>query len=129
MLEILSEIGKKDEISDRSLMKAHENLTNIIGPLDRLWEHLDHLKKDNERIIDLNMLLELVEQCVILVGQCHSRGSYFRRQAVLTALFRDRHQVKLLLKARRELIVLRRSRKSFLGKGFKRRSMKLSNQK
>ena len=36
MLEILSEAGKKDEIfSDRSLMKAQENLTNIIGPLGR----------------------------------------------------------------------------------------------
>ena len=31
LLEILSEAGKKDEIfSDRSLMKAQENLTNII---------------------------------------------------------------------------------------------------
>ena len=36
MLEILSEAGKKDEMfSDRSLMKAQENLTNIIGPLGR----------------------------------------------------------------------------------------------
>ena len=36
MLEILSEAGNKDEIfSDRSLMKAQENLTNIIGPLGR----------------------------------------------------------------------------------------------
>ena len=34
LVEILSEAGKKDEIfSDRSLMKAQENLTNIMGPL------------------------------------------------------------------------------------------------
>ena len=34
LLEILSEAGKKDEIfSDRSLMKAQENLTNTMGPL------------------------------------------------------------------------------------------------
>ena len=36
LLEILSEAGKEDEIfSDRSLMKAQENLTNIMGPLAR----------------------------------------------------------------------------------------------
>ena len=44
------------------------------------------------------MLLQLVEQCVIHVGQCHSRRSYFRRQRVLTPLFKDRHKVKSLLK-------------------------------
>ena len=53
-------------------MKAQENLSNTMGPLGRLWAHLDHLKEDNEGAIDLNMLLELVEQCLILVGQCHS---------------------------------------------------------
>ena len=79
-------------------MKAQQNLANIMGPLARLWAHLDYLKKDNECVIDLNMLLDLVEQCVILVGQCHSRGSYFRRQRALTALFKDRRKVKSLLK-------------------------------
>ena len=44
------------------------------------------------------MLLELVEQCVILVGQCRNRQSYFRRQRVLTALFKDRRKEKSLLK-------------------------------
>ena len=83
LLEILSEAGKKDEIfSDRSLMKEQENLTNIMGPLGRLWVHLDHLKKDNEGVIDLIKLLELVKQYAILVGQYHSRGSCFRRQNV-----------------------------------------------
>ena len=44
------------------------------------------------------MLLEVVEQCVMLVGQSHSRGSYFRRQRILTALFKGRRKVKSLLK-------------------------------
>ena len=61
-----------------------------MGPLGRLWAHLSRLKKNNEGVIDLNMLLELVEQCLILVGQCHGMGSYFRMQRVLTALFRDK---------------------------------------
>ena len=69
--EILSETGKKNEIFwDRSLIKAQENLTNIIEPQSRLWAHLGHLRKDNEGVIDLNILLELVEIYVILVGQC-----------------------------------------------------------
>ena len=37
-------------------------------PLGCPWAQLDHFKKDNEGAIDLNKLLELVEQCVILVG-------------------------------------------------------------
>ena len=99
LLEILSEAKRKDKIfSDRSLTKAQENLTNIMGPLGCLWAYLDHLKKDNEGVIDLNILLELVEQCVILVGQCHSRGLYFSRKRVLTALFKDRRKVKSILK-------------------------------
>ena len=35
---------------------------------------------------------------MILVGQCHSRVSYFRWQSVLTTLFKDRRKVKSLLK-------------------------------
>ena len=78
MPEILSEPEKKDKVfSVRSLMKAQKNLANIMGPLHRFWPHLDHLKKDNEGVIDLNnILLEIVQQCVILVEQCHSKGSY-----------------------------------------------------
>ena len=94
-----------------------------MGLQGRLWEHVDHLKKDNEGVIDLNMLLELVEQCVILVGQCHRRGPYFRRQRVFTALFKDRRKVKWRLKEK--LIVLRMNRRSTLEKGFKRKLMKL----
>ena len=60
---------EKDKIfSDRSLMKGQEDLTNIMGPLGCLYANLDHLKKDNESAIDLNILLALVEQYVILEG-------------------------------------------------------------
>ena len=75
-------------------MRAQKNLTNITGLLGCPWRHRDHLKKDNAGVVDLNMLLELVDQCVILVGQCHRRGSYFRRQRVFTALFKDRRKLK-----------------------------------
>ena len=99
LMEIISESGKKDEIfTDKSLIKTKENLTNIMGLLGRLWAHLDHIRKDKEDVIDFNKPLELVEQCVITVGQCHSRGSYVRRQRVVTALFKDRRKVKSLLK-------------------------------
>ena len=60
-MEILSKAGKKDDIfSDRSRMKAQENLINIIRPLGCLWTDLDHLKKDNESVIDLDKLFELL---------------------------------------------------------------------
>ena len=95
--QILSETGKKNR-SDTLLMKAQENLTNIMEPLDHPSTYLDHLEKDNEGVLDFNKLLELAEQCVIFVGQCHNRGSNFKRQRVLTALFKDRRKVKSLLK-------------------------------
>ena len=47
-----------------------------MGPLGRLWAQLDHLKK-HEGVIDLNKLLELLEQCVILLGHCHSKKIVF----------------------------------------------------
>ena len=78
-------------------MKSQENLINIMGWLGHLQAHLDH-KKDDLGVINLNRLLELVKQCVILVGQCRTRGSYFKRQRVLAALFKDRTMVKSLLK-------------------------------
>ena len=74
-------------------MKEQQNLTNIMGPLACLWAHLYHLKKDNQGVIDFNVLLELVDQCIILIGQCYSRGSHFMRQRVSTALFKDRCKV------------------------------------
>ena len=43
-------------------------------------------------------MVKLAEQCVILVRQCHSREPYFRRQRVLTALFKDWRKVKSVLK-------------------------------
>ena len=69
-----------------------------MGPLGRPWAHLDYLEKYIEGIIDLYKLLELAEQCVKLVGQFYSRRLYFRRQRVLTVLFKDRREVKSLLK-------------------------------
>ena len=69
-----------------------------MGSLGHTWANLDDLKKENEGVIDLNLLVKLVEQCVILVRECHSRGLYFRRQRVLTALLKDRHKVKINLK-------------------------------
>ena len=35
---------------------------------------------------------------MILVGPCHSRALYFRKQKVLTALFKNRRKVNSLLK-------------------------------
>ena len=66
LLQILSEAGKKNKIfSERLLIKGQKNLTNTMGPLGCLYANLDHLKKDNENGIDLNVLLELVEQYVV----------------------------------------------------------------
>ena len=75
-------------------MKAQKNLTITVRKLVRLWENLDHFKKEKKGLIDLNLLLELAEKCLILIGQCHSRG----RQRVLTVLFKDRNKVKPVLK-------------------------------
>ena len=100
-------------------MKAQKNLTNIMGQLGRLWAHLDHLKIDNKGVLYLNKLLELVDQCVILVGQCHSKGSYFRRQRVLTAFFKDRCKVKSLLKEGAHCF--KKEQKFLFGKKFQKK--------
>ena len=101
-----------------------------MGPLCCLWAHLDYLKKDNEDnegVIDLNMLIELVAQCLILVGQCHSRGLYFRWQRVLTALFRERGKVKSLLKEGAHCFA--QAQKVLFGKTFNEKKIKKNKTK
>ena len=104
-------------------MKAQKNLANIMGPLGCLWAPLDHLKKDNKDLIDLNKLLELVEQYVILVGQCHSRGWCFWRQRVLGALLKDRRKVKLLRNKRGHCF--EKKGKVLFGEKFRKRLTKV----
>ena len=91
MLEILSEAGKKDEVFSETYTREFDKHNGTTG-----LPHIDDLKKIIMVSLILNILLKLVEQCVILVGQCHSRGSYVRNQRVLIALFKYRRNVKSL---------------------------------
>ena len=92
-----------------------------MGPLGRLWAHSDQLKKDNECVIDLNKLLELVEQCVILVGQCYSQESYFRKQRTLTALFKDGHKCKVKSLLNKGALCFKKEQKVLLGEKFQKK--------
>ena len=56
---------------------------------------------------------------MILVGQCHSRGSYFRGQRVLTALLTDMRKVKSLLKEGADCF--QKEQKVFLGESFQKK--------
>ena len=49
-----------------------------MGPLGHIWANLDDLKKENEGVTDLDLLVKLFGQCLIIVGEYHSRGLYFR---------------------------------------------------
>ena len=70
LLEILTELGKKGDIfSDRCLMNSESNLVSIMGSTSRVQDYLESPEKDSESVINIDLLNELVEQIVALVGQ------------------------------------------------------------
>ena len=61
---------------------------------------MDHLKRDNAGVIDLNKLLKISWAMCNTCRTMPQQRSYFRRQRVLTALFKDRRKVESLLMER-----------------------------
>ena len=77
LLQILTNSGERDDIfSDRSLIKSQSNLVKIMDSLGRVSDYLEPLKKNPEGVINIDLLNELMEQTIIIVGQYHNWGIY-----------------------------------------------------
>ena len=88
IFESLNKSYGKD--SDGTLSKTQARISNIMGPLGRLWLNLEEVRagKSSEEL-DLFECLRLVEQSVTLLGQANVSLTYARRLTILGRLTGD----------------------------------------
>ena len=84
---------------DENWSKAQNRITDVMGPLTKLWVDLDAVRTgESGEILDLFECLNMVEKAITLVGQAFVTCSFFRRMGVLSKLTKDFKKAKLLLK-------------------------------
>ena len=96
IFESLNKSYGKD--SDDTLSKTQARISNVMGPLGRLWLNLEEVRtgKSPEEL-DLCECLRLVVQSVTLLGQANVSLTYARRLAILGRLTGDAKKAKTLL--------------------------------
>ncbi|XP_015770157.1 PREDICTED: uncharacterized protein LOC107348613 [Acropora digitifera] len=97
--EIFESLNKSfDKESDSTLSKTQARISNVMGPLGKLWLNLEEVRtgKSTEEL-DLFECLSLVEQSVTLLGQGNVSLTYARRLGILGRLTGDAKKAKKLL--------------------------------
>ena len=103
--------------SDNNLSKVQSRLTNVMGPLRKLWLTLEKVRTgESSEDLDLFDCLRLVEQSGSLLGQAKVSLSYTGRLAVLFRLTGDMKKAKKLLT--KHGTSLTKSHKTLFGKTF-----------
>ena len=99
------------------LSKTQARISNVMGPLGRLWLNLEVVRtgKSPEEL-DLFECLRLVEQSVTLLGQANVSLTYARRLAVLGRLTGDAKKAKKLLSKHESCLT--QSQRNLFGKKF-----------
>ena len=125
--DLLKDKRKNIELTfDTKLEKVQNKTNDIMGPLAKLWQSVDRYnayqndpdkeEKEEPPQLDIVEALALLEQTVLLVGQCHNSISYERRKNVLGALMSST-QVSTMLKEKADL--LKENDGSLFGKDFR----------
>ena len=98
--------------SDGMLSKTQARISNVMGPLARLWLNLEEVRmgKFTEEL-DLFECLDLVEQSVTLLGQANVSLAYARRLGILGRLTDDAKKAKKFYKALRTATKIHKSTK------------------
>ena len=116
--EIFESLNKSyGKESDGTLSKTQARISNVMGPLGRLWLNLEEVRtgKSPEEL-DLFECLRLVEQSVTLLGQANVSLTYARRLAVLGRLTGDAKKAKKLLSKHESCLT--QSQRNLFGKKF-----------
>ena len=117
--EIFESLNKSyGKESDGTLSKTQARISNVMGPLGRLWLNLEEVRtgKSPEEL-DLFECLCLVEQSVTLLGQANVSLTYARRLAVLGRLTGDAKKKAKKLLSKHESC-LTQSQRNLFGKKF-----------
>ncbi|XP_068734583.1 uncharacterized protein [Montipora capricornis] len=116
--EIFESLNKSyGKESDSTLSKTQARISNVMGPLGKLWLNLEEVRtgKSTEEL-DLFECLSLVEQSVTLLGQANVSLTYARRLGILGRLTGDAKKAKKLLSKHESCLT--QSQKSLFGKKF-----------
>ena len=115
IFESLNKLYGKE--SDGTLSKTQARISNVMGPLGRLWLSLeeDRTGKSPEEL-DLFECLNLVEQSVTLLGQANVSLTYASRLAILGRLTGDAKKAKKLLSKHESCVT--QSQRNLFGKKF-----------
>lgn len=90
---------------DKASSKIQQKLTDVMGPLSRVWSVIQKGLTSENGLIEQSMeeLNGLIEQSILLLGQANNSITYGRRVRVLTALMKDT-KGKQLLKEKASLL-------------------------
>ena len=116
--EIFESLNKSyGKESDSTLSKTQARISNVMGPLGKLWLNLEEVctGKSTEEL-DLFECLSLVEQSVTLLGQANDSLTYACRLGILGQLTGDAKKAKKVLTKHESCLT--QSQKSLFGKKF-----------
>ena len=84
------------KLQDKSLTFIQKKMTQIMGPLAKIWMAIDGARKWQEQNNDFTVIdmLKLVEQTVILVGQANATCLYERRLNFLSKIMKGVKKAK-----------------------------------
>lgn len=113
---------------DNVLEKIQSRVRDVMGPLSRLWSMIEKATKSEKQEVNLSIddLQELVEQTVVMVGQCSNTITYHRRFAVLKNLM-GIQQAKETLREKASL--LQKHDKQLLGEKFRSHIVEVTKSK
>ena len=107
---------------DENWCRAQSRITDIMGPLSKLWAMLENVREDDTVDFELFDGLDLVEKIITLVGLTHQTVSYYRRQNITFKWTKDMKKAKSLLKQRDT--ALAKDNDKLFGKAFYRKLVK-----
>ena len=122
--EILKSLGRScGRSSDAGLSQVQTHISNIMGPLGKLWLTLEEVRTGKtDTSLDLFERLKLVEQSITLMGQAKVSLTYERRLAILYRLTGDFKKAKKLLSKHESSLL--ESHKTLFGKNSTRLCVK-----
>ena len=104
--QLLEERRKMSVISeDKNVAKIQQKITDVLGPLSRVWLVFQEALRSNDGVCDIPMedLNELIEQSITLLGVVNTNLTYQRRVNVLSHLMKE-NTAKQTIKEKKELL-------------------------
>ena len=111
---------KLDITIDGTFEKIQDKITDIVGPLSKLWVMIENAKSEkdgNAPVVQMDTVLQLLEVTVVLIGQCSNTIIYERCKNPLQGVT-GTSTTLLAAMLKEKASFLQKHDKVLLGKGF-----------